>query len=402
VKILVVGGGIGGLAFAARAARTHAVEIVDCAPEWRPLGAGILLHPNAMAAIDAVGADVRSRAAELTTMTIAQADGSAISRSSLAAIQARFGGTWAIHRSELHDALVEAVPDDVTIRLGTSVASLHEDEHGVDVGFTDGTSDRFGLVVGADGIHSVVRRLVLGDGDPGTVYSGYTCWRAVVPVRPGSEAVEMWGRGRRFGIVALPGDRAYAFLVANAPAKQPSGGVVALRRDFGGFGGDAPAVLAALTDGTLLHHDIDELPGVVWGSCRAWLLGDAAHAMTPNFGQGAAQALEDAVVASGLLADAVDPTPVFPRYVAARDDRAVTIQRGARRFGVVAQWESPAACWLRALAVRLTPQRVNDRFLADIVGPGVAAVAPYARSLKVDVVPKLGVALRDGTEVDRT
>jgi FAD-dependent urate hydroxylase len=164
---------------------------------------------------------------------------------------------------------------------------------------------RGSLLVGADGIHSVVRQQLFG-AEP-LRYAGFTAWRAVTPVPAGVKllAGECWGCGQEFGIVPLSHNRIYWFATRNVPEREedmPSGRKQELLKLFQGWYPAIPALIQAAPQDAILRNDIyDRPPITAWSKGRVTLLGDAAHPMTPNLGQGACQALEDAVVLASNL-----------------------------------------------------------------------------------------------------
>ncbi|MFO0608455.1 MAG: FAD-dependent monooxygenase [Polyangiales bacterium] len=374
-KVLVVGGGIGGLVLArALARRGVAVDVVERAPALRAVGAGITLGANAMRALGSVGLGeaVAARGLAMRAGAVAARDGTPLSTTRFDALAPRYGEAYAIHRGALHEALAEGLPSEVQVRCDTTVTALTDGgAEGVEVRLSTGASARYRAVVGADGLRSTVRTLAFGPNEP--VYAGYTCWRWTGRVAGGPVGmVEQWGRGARVGLVPLAGGDVYAFFVADAPRGTPADPAQAraehVRARFADFGGDVPRVLAALRDDEpLLHHDIEEVEQSPWCRGAVALLGDAAHAMTPNFGQGAAMAIEDAVVLARELVAHRDAPSALRAYEARRRPRVEEIQRGARRFGAVGQWRSPVAAWARDLAMRWTPEATTQRALERIV-----------------------------------
>jgi 2-polyprenyl-6-methoxyphenol hydroxylase-like FAD-dependent oxidoreductase len=209
------------------------------------------------------------------------------------------------------------------------------------------------------------------------VYSGQTCWRAVVSAPPLPGGVEALGaHGHRFGLVPLAGDRAYIFLVSHAPAHADPPPWEALQARFGAFGGLPAQVWPGVRPDDLLHHDLSALSAPVWGTPRAWLLGDAAHAMTPNLGQGAAMAIEDA--AALALALGPDLPAAHARYVADRHRRVVRMQANSDRVGRVNAARHPITRWLRDAVLRSTPDWVAARVQRGVVNPGIALAARWA------------------------
>lgn len=360
--VLIVGGGIAGLGLATGLLRLGIpCELVERTARWAPVGAGIVLGVNAMAALRRLGAAeaVTARGHVLGVSALTDHRGGALARSDLALLAPRFGPSIAIHRADLHACLLEACLG-VPLRMGTSVETLAPGPEGVRVGFTDGREAEYGLVVGADGVRSRVRALAFGPVAP--VYAGYTCWRFVVPRPEAVEgAQEMWGRGLRLGLVPLGADRVYGFGVANAPEGAPDpveGRAARFRRRFAGFGGPAPAVLERIVqDATLLHDDLAEVVHRPWHRERVVLVGDAAHAMTPNMGQGAAMALEDVAVLAELLGAKGPVADALDAWARRRRPRVEWVQRTSRRIGRVAQWEGRLACGLRNALLRALPER---------------------------------------------
>jgi 2-polyprenyl-6-methoxyphenol hydroxylase-like FAD-dependent oxidoreductase len=280
-----------------------------------------------------------------------------------------------LHRRSLHEALL-ARAGTPAVRCGATVTRLVETDAGVDARFADGAEARVDLVIGADGIRSSTRALVLGADAPAVVYAGYTCWRLVCadPGAPGLQ--EMWGRGRRLGFAPLGDGRLYVFLVANAPPRAPAPAWPdGLRALFAGFAAPVPAILDAAAAGPPpLHHDLEELARPTWGRGRIWLAGDAAHAMLPNLGQGAAMALEDALAIAHVLGapGSVPLAEAHARLVSLRRDRVTRLWRQSRQLGAMAQWSHPVACWLRGALMRSLPAALARKSLASIVEPGVA------------------------------
>lgn len=391
-RLVVVGGGIAGLSVAAGLGRAgYRVEVVERVERWAPVGAGITLGANAMAVLR--GLDVHEalmeRGAVLGRGAITDARGRELMVSDFEAVRAELGPTVAVHRAALHEALLGAAEAaGATVTLGTSVESIgrHDDGDapraqgadphagGVAMRLTDAREVRADLLIGADGVRSHVRELVFGPTAPR--YAGYTCWRLVVRApAAGTELREMWGRGRRFGIVPIGGGRVYAFATANAPAGADDpydGRLERFRARFADFGGQVPEVLAALEHpDELLHNDIEELPPHPWRRGRALLIGDAAHALTPNLGQGAAMALEDAAVLVRELAAAATPNEALDRFVARREPRVRAIQARSRRLGTIAQLEGRAVCALRDALLRCVPASAGIRTLRQLAsGPG--------------------------------
>jgi 2-polyprenyl-6-methoxyphenol hydroxylase-like FAD-dependent oxidoreductase len=364
-RILIVGGGIAGLALAVGLRRLGVAPIVvEQAPAFGAVGAGISLSVNAMAALRRLGLAESARDAgrSLEAAEVLDARGRRLSRVDVRAIGERFGPNIAIHRAALHEVLLAGC-GDLDLRSGTTVEKLADRGGAVEVTFSDGATAEVDRVVGADGLRSRTRTQAFGPTDP--LYSGYTCWRFVVDCPPGlSVAQEMWGRGRRFGLVPLADDRLYCFTTQNAPAGTPDpteGRIERFHARFADFGGFAPAALEQVTrPEQLIHNDLEEMPPHPWSRGRVLLVGDAAHATTPNMGQGAAMALEDVAVLCELLAGA-GWDDAIPAFVARREPRVRFIVDQSRRIGRLAQIENPVAIALRNALVRMTPDRVAQR-----------------------------------------
>jgi 2-polyprenyl-6-methoxyphenol hydroxylase-like FAD-dependent oxidoreductase len=373
-RVLVVGGGIGGLAVARLlVAQGAEVVIVERAKEFAPAGAGIVLAANAVAVLGALDIDIARHGRALPGMRIADHRGTTLQAARTDEMQARYQAIYALHRADLHNALLAGAAG-ASIRMDTTVLRLEDDGQAVDVSFGHGATESFDLVIGADGLHSTVRSLVYQADTPGSVYSGYTCWRFVAPCEePLDGAVEMFGRGDRAGVVPLTDDRAYVFLVADAPEGGPAASWSDLASRFQRF----PSLVTRLirsareSGAPLLHHDLRDAERIVWGRGRVWLLGDAAHAPLPNLGQGAAMALEDALALSRALDTGDDVATALGIYVNMRHRRAFTIWRDSRRLGWIAQWSGPVATRIRNALFAWTPASVGRRQLEAIVRPGV-------------------------------
>ncbi|WP_040795586.1 FAD-dependent monooxygenase [Nocardia higoensis] len=360
-ELTVVGAGIGGLATAIAFTRIGwQVEVLERAPALTAPGAGLSLWPNALRALDALGIGdrVRARAREDGSAGIRDSRGAWLSRFDVPALQARYGLPIVVHRADLLDILRAAVPAG-SIRTGITVT-----EAGIDGTVTHSAGEsRADLVVGADGINSVVRRAVAGTVAP--VYAGYTAWRVIVtPTRPIAALGETWGRGLRFGYAALADDRVYCFGAANKPEGAPSAGLPELRDVFGGWHDPIPALLADADPAAVLHHDIYRLPNLKsFVSGRIALLGDAAHAMSPDLGQGACQALEDAVVLARIAKNSGDLT----EYDRLRRPRTRMIAARSARLGAVGQLSARPVVAARDAVMRLTPSSAQFRVLATIL-----------------------------------
>ena len=370
MKAMVVGGGIGGLA-AAVALRRVGVEasVFERAGELGEVGAGLGLYPNAMKALrklglyDAVleqgqplhpGGQVRSWRGEVLVEV------------SAAVMEERFGDvTVGIHRASLHRLLLEALGEaGGEVRLGAAFSGFEQDERGVVARFADGGEERGDLLVGADGLRSAVRERILGDGPPR--YAGYSAWRGLVdPANgylKGKAGFEALGCGSRFGMVALGGGAAYWFATKNAPrpeGAEPTQHRAELLSRFGGWHEPVPSVIRA-TEEADLHFDglYHRGPAARWGTGRVTLLGDAAHPMTPDLGQGAAQALEDAVVLARSLQTEGDPKAALRLYEDRRLDRTAYVTRQSLRLGRFAQLQNPSVCRLRDAVLKILPKRL--------------------------------------------
>ena len=363
--IVIIGAGIGGLT-AAIALRQQGfqIEVYERAPELRPVGAGLTIQPNAVLALRRLGLGerVERAGAILRAGALMRADGTPLTRTDPSWDLTREAGApiVGIHRAALHQILLEELGRDAP-QLGRACTGYEQAGEIVRVRFADGSERSYGALIGADGVRSVVRAQLLGDGEP--VYAGYTSWRGICPERAGLPADfggEMWGRGLRFGGCAIDAERFYWFAVANAPEgeQEPDPRVrkQQLLARFQGWGNHVPELIARTPEDAILRTDISDRPPVErWGEGRVTLLGDAAHPMTPNLGQGACQAIEDALVLATELERASSLEVGLRAYERARRERANNTVRVARRLGVIGQWQNPLACMARDTMFSLMP-----------------------------------------------
>jgi 2-polyprenyl-6-methoxyphenol hydroxylase-like FAD-dependent oxidoreductase len=365
MRVIVVGGGIGGLsaAIGLRAA-SHDVVVLERAPHIDPVGAGITLFANAMNALERLG--VREAIA---------ARGAAARRSAILTSAGRelaevppdlLEGTVAVHRGDLQAVLAEAAGE---VRLGVEVVGVEENESGVVARAADGSGERGDLLLGADGLNSVVRRAIA---DVRPRYAGYTAWRGVSPVAlDAGRLTESWGVGERFGLVDIGGGRTYWFATKNAPegeADEPDGRKAEILQRFSGWHEPIAAIAEAATEDAILRNDVYYLePLSRWSEGRLVLLGDAAHATTPGVGQGAAQAIEDAVVLADRLARSGDLPGALAEYESIRRPRAEAVLKMSRRADKAAQAASALGWRLRNALVRRLPEAAQRRQLEPLV-----------------------------------
>ncbi|QTF92708.1 FAD-dependent monooxygenase [Halomonas sp. BM-2019] len=347
LKIGICGGGVGGLCAAiALGEAGHEVTVFEQARQFLRIGADVNLTPNAVRALDrlGVGEVLRETAARPTDRLSRTWDsGEITSRLPMSdAAEEKYGAPQlTIHRGDLLKALEARLPESV-IRLGHKAARVEVEGQSPVVHFENGDSATLDVVIGADGIHSAVRRSLFGDDSP--EFTGLVSYRAVVPRSAVPEVENLdaftkwWGPSPDVQVVVFPLTRGEeVFIFATTPQegwREESwtlpGDVEELREVYQDFHPDVRALLAACDSVTKSALYVRE-PMEQWSKGHVTILGDAAHPMVPFMAQGACMAIEDAVVLSRCLAEAtLDGVPAaLQRYENARKARTAKVQRGS-------------------------------------------------------------------------
>ncbi|MFF3667808.1 FAD-dependent monooxygenase [Microtetraspora malaysiensis] len=346
---LVIGAGIGGLtAAAALAGRGWTVTVCERASSIEPVGSGLAIAPNALRALDTIGVgdQVRDLAALQGVAGIRRASGGWLSRTSAEAAQARYGDPIVLLRRATVMELLAGLLPPGALRLNTAVHDVDASSGRVSTGAGELRAD---LVVAADGIRSAARR-ALFPGHPDPVYSGTTAWRFVVSGRgiAALNGAESWGRGEVFGVMPLAGDEVYCYATATVPSgpghADPAEEKAELLRRFGTWHAPIPALVERADPAGVIRSDVFfmDTPLPAFHRGRVALLGDAAHAMTPNLGQGACQAIEDAVtLAHHVSAGSVERG--LAAYTRDRLPRTTGIVRRSAAINRLTRWSNPVA-----------------------------------------------------------
>jgi FAD-dependent urate hydroxylase len=372
MRVLVVGAGIGGLALSAHLQKAgHEVVIVEQARKLEKTGFVLGLWGAGLKTLENFGVEGRIRQAGHfpTALDFRNQRGRLVRRFHFERFIKKHGAAVIILRSDFYQILLD-LNKQTDIRLDTSVTSIQQKTDGCSVGFTDGRTQRFDLVVGADGLHSKVRELVFGAGH--VRYSGLTSWVLMTdgspPLRP--NLTEMWVGGKFFGVYPFTGGRVCAILAmrceqgtfTNAEARD------VIQREFGEFGWLARDILGNLPSTAHIYHtDWNEvsLPSAIKG--RVVLIGDASHAMLPTAGSGASMALEDAYwLAMELRAHAQDVPTALARFAARRQPAVRALKMHTTVMARLIQLSGPAGR-IRDALMRRIPARLVELDLKHLM-----------------------------------
>ena len=317
MRILIVGGGIAGLAVARTLARAgFAAEVVEREPTWDGAGTGIYLPGNASRALRGLGLHqaVLERGIVVARQRVSDHRGRLLVEVDLAELWDGVGPCLALHRADLHAVLLDGARD-VPIRMGVEVSRLREQDGTVTAELGDGTAGEYDLVIGADGIRSAVRRLAFGD-DAAAEPVGQVGWRFITDCPP---AITTWsvmlGHRTAFLMIPIGKGRMYCYcdVVSSSSTEQHELGQL-----FSGFAAPVSEIVDSVAERGVVHRAaIEEVALDSWVRGRVLLIGDAAHATSPNMAEGAAMALEDALV----LAECLQRSDVVPAALSAFEAR---------------------------------------------------------------------------------
>lgn len=373
MKAVVAGGGISGLAtgIALRQAGCE-VQILERAPDLREIGAGLMIWPNGERALRALGVEMDAPAVRHLSMRTWR--GKQLNRYVLEWTLERYGSIpCVVHRADLQAALARQF-GNAGIDFGAEVVGFEEDAEHVTAVLRGGATVQADFLVGAEGLRSPVRRRLLGDGDP--TYLGSTVWRGIAHGDgfglPKEGGINWVGRGSEFLAFQLKGDDVYWAGVTREPAGEtpaPEGHKVDVLQRFREWAHPVPELIEATDAKSVLRNDMYDRKAVrKWSAGRVTLVGDAAHPMTPNAGQGACQALEDAVALGASVRQTANLSDAFALYEERRLKRAnrlVTMSRQATR---AIQIENGLICAVRdsigSAITRLLFMRTLDWMLA--------------------------------------
>lgn len=367
-RVLIVGGGIAGLAVR-RALHRRGIPSLTLERRGEPADAGLAINlpGNAVRALGQLGLAEALRAAgsPIRRREYRTAGGRLLFAIDEAAFWGSAAGPHCLRRADLLRILALGLPPD-DLRTDCAVAAIRQDAEGVAVTCTDGAVERGGLLVGADGVHSTVRRGVFGDRAPGAALLAPASWRFMAP-NPGVEAWTVWaGAGSLFLLIPVDRGEVYGWAsVGGVSASRPDPAL--LRTAFAAFPGPVrDALEAALARPDAIHHaPLEEVRIPRWHQGRVLLAGDAAHATAPVWAQGAALALEDALVLAERLAARTEWSGLGPDYEARRRPRVTHVQAMTDRMSRTAHL--PA--WARRLLLPVLGPRSYRATYAPLRAP---------------------------------
>jgi 2-polyprenyl-6-methoxyphenol hydroxylase-like FAD-dependent oxidoreductase len=352
-RVLIVGGGIAGMALAIVLQRAGiAADIAEIDKDWRVYGAGITITGPTLRALDRLGLlDAVVNAGYCYDSTrICDAAGNVIlaSRVSGRPLGPRIPNGGGILRPVLHRILAAAThASGASVRLGVSVAAIEPSDDAVSVTFTDGSTGAYDLVVGADGINSRTRAMLFPDA-PAPAFTGQGCWRAVVARPAEIECAHVYVGGPvKAGVTPVSQGEMYLFLLQHVPdnPRMPEERWAALLGEqLRHFGGPLGAVRESLGASARINYRPLEklLLPPPWNRGRVVLIGDAAHATTPHLASGAGLAVEDALVLGECLTSGTAIEDVLQRFVARRTERCRMVVENSVRLGELEMQRAPA------------------------------------------------------------
>jgi FAD-dependent urate hydroxylase len=372
-RVLIIGGGLGGVS-AAIALRRAGVEaaVFEQAPRLEEVGTGTGVWLNGMRALRDLGVeqDVYGVSGKVEVQEFRTWRGKPLIRLEVGQFARERGLPLPVmvRRSELLRVLTEKV-DPRIVHLESRFVGFEQDDSGVTARFADGREERGAALIGADGIESTVRAGLGIDAKPR--FAGYQYLRAITAFDDDSLPRGMFlfsfGRGDRLGAGYVGGGLTYWFGVIVNPegSGDPEVGRKGeLLERFRDFAPPTPLLIESTPEESIYRHDISDIePMERWGEGRVTLMGDAAHATTPNLGRGAGEAMEDAVVLARTLAGgqgtADGIVEALRGYEATRREATAPVQNRAWRIGKLASWKNPVAC------------KVRERMMATVAGKGL-------------------------------
>src|SRR6266851_936622 len=376
MRIGIVGGGIGGLTAAIALRRTGAeVAVFERAHSQRRTGAGISLWANALTCLQTLNLETQIMAvgSAIVAGTFRTSDGRVLVAVPL---QRRYSvPAVVVHRDELQSIFLDVLPVG-TVHFDAECVGFVQQRQGVIVRLLDGRELSFDMLVGADGIRSTIRRLLLGAGR--VRYSGFTAWRGVAffphQELPSAGGNEWWGAGSIFGAAPMSRGRVYWYGEARRPEGEAA--MVNHKADslnhFRGWQSAIQAIIASTESDAVVRHDgYDVDPPARWSSGYVTLLGDAAHPMRPNIGQGGCQAIEDAFFLAACVALTNDPAQALRRYAAGRRARAEYAARLSWLMSLVEHTQHRVLRTLRDSLVRALPTSLMLRSMDGLLRPSL-------------------------------
>ncbi|KAB2917619.1 MAG: NAD(P)-binding protein [Bacteroidetes bacterium] len=373
MKATILGAGIAGLTTAiALQQKGIEIEIFEAAPKIQPVGAGLALAANAMQAFYKLGiADaIIAKGRKLPAFSFYNHRGIMLNSTNSIELGKKYGiDNFTIHRAALHSALLEQL-GETPINLSKRAVGFTQNGNVITLQFADGSSHITQCLIVADGINSPIRRQLIPHSLPR--YAGYVCWRAVIDSKgfDWSETSETFGPMGRFGITPLANNLLYWYACTNAPKDSKHYAdytVDDLRKHFAGYHHPIKEILDRTEDNALIYGPILDLaPLDKFAFGNILLIGDAAHATTPNLGQGACQAIEDAVVLADEMAKTTVYQNAFVNFEQRRLERTRYITLQSRKVGEVAQWQNPVLGWIRDRIMKNMPQSTKDKQFAKL------------------------------------
>ena len=361
--IAIIGAGIAGLTTAFMLQRQGCeADVFEVDRNLRGIGAGMGLASNAIKAFDYLGLreEVEAISQSIADFKICDKNGKLLFAVDAERIKNRFRTqNYAVHRGDLHKLLTRKISED-QIHSPKRLVRLEQNDKNVKLQFEDGEAKAYDYVIGADGVNSTVRQCLL----PKTIprYAGYWCWRQVIEMpQKNAELIRaVWSKNGRFGLTPLPENRLYWFACINTDLTDETKnyGIGELRRQFDAYPWEIPEVLALSNDRQLISAPIVDIdPPAKFHYGRILLIGDAAHAATPNMGQGACMAVEDVAVLQDELRHR-QWAEAFHGFEKRRQKRTRYIIKNSRRAGKIAQMDQSPLIAGRDLLFRILPQKV--------------------------------------------
>ena len=361
-KIAIIGGGIAGLTFAHSLSKEkYQIYIFEKKKEFGEVGAAISVFPNALSVMDKIGLlnPILRTSGKFENVFLKTKNGQILSKS---APKSDYP-VICIHRTDLHSILLSDIKAELNTNKSLMCLNYIENDQ-IEITFNDKSKFVFDAVIGADGIHSAVRKQIIDNEDP--IYRGYNIWRGVVKTKFDSGyASETYGIGKRVGIVPIK-DGVYGWWATCnedfLKNDEPEGTKVKLKRLFGDWHDPIPDLIEN-TEEILKNSLCDRIPQKGWTKGNVTLIGDAAHPSTPNLGQGGCMAIEGAYLLASCINKYGLSNKAYNTYEKHQFTRSKKIVTESLKLGKIGQITNPILIFLRNFFFKVIPSSVTMKMI---------------------------------------